>query len=121
MNEVFLSGIIETMPKQVSHVNETLHVRLLLRVSHRTVAGVEKQERYPINAWRATASRLLELAKPGSRMSLKGYLSQHTTANGTFVEVTVDEFCIAANSKPGRTLSNSMPPAESVVQCEATE
>ena len=48
MNEVFLSGIIETMPKQVSHVNETPHVRLLLRVSHRTVAGVEKQERYPI-------------------------------------------------------------------------
>lgn len=83
MNEVFLSGIIETMPKQVAHVNETPHLRLLLRVSHRTVAGVEKQERYPINAWRATASRLLELAKPGSRMSLKGYLSQHTTANGT--------------------------------------
>ena len=54
-------------------------------------------------------------------MSLKGYLSQHTTANGTFVEVTVDEFCIAANSKPGRTLSNSMQPAESVAQCEATE
>ena len=74
-----------------------------------------------IYLWRATASRLLELAKPGSRMSLKGYLSQHTTANGTFVEVTVDEFCIAANSKPGRTLSNSMPPAESVAQCEATE
>ena len=43
MNEVFLSGIIETMPKQVSHVNETPHVRLLLRVSHRRTISTEEE------------------------------------------------------------------------------
>lgn len=96
MNHVFLSGTAATAPKMVSQGNETAHAVMELTVTHRTAAGVEKREQYPISAWHGTARRMAELVTPGSRMSVKGYLSQKQTAEGIFLEVTVEEFQLSA-------------------------
>lgn len=83
MNHVFLSGIVESMPITVSASDQTLHVRMNLTVSHRTAAGIEKKEQYPISAWRGIATRMVELIRPGAHVSIKGYLSQKQTSEGT--------------------------------------
>ena len=92
MNHVFLSGIVESMPITVSASDQTLHVRMNLTVSHRTAAGIEKKEQYPISAWRGIATRMVELIRPGAHVSIKGYLSQKQTSEGTLIEVTAEEF-----------------------------
>ena len=92
MNHVFLSGITERGAQLVSRENETPHAILLLNVTHRTLSGVEKKEQYPLSAWRGTAQRLAQLAKPGTRITIKGYLSQRKMNHGVALEVTVEEF-----------------------------
>ena len=98
MNDVFLSGIIKTTPKIVSSHNETPHAIMDLTVTHRSAKGVEKHEQYPLSAWRGIATKMVELIKPGSHVSIKGYLSQKQTNDGVFLEITVEEFNVAARS-----------------------
>lgn len=97
MNHVFLSGIAEKGALLVSRENETPHAVMELTVIHRTAGGIEKREQYPISAWRGTAQRLVELAKPGARISIKGYLSQRQKPEGILLEVTAEEFLVAQN------------------------
>lgn len=102
MNHVFVSGIAEKDAMLVSRENETPHAVMHLTVTHRTANGTEKREQYPISAWRGTAQRLVELAKAGTRISIKGYLSQRQTTEGILLEVTAEEFLIAQNSPASR-------------------
>lgn len=102
MNHVFVSGIAEKDAKLVSRENEPPHAVMYLTVTHRTANGTEKREQYPISAWRGTAQRLVELAKAGARISIKGYLSQRQTPEGILLEVTAEEFLIGQNSPASR-------------------
>ena len=107
MNHVFLSGIAESAPRTVSHSQGVLHAAMDLTVTHTTSSGVEKRERYPISAWRGIAKRMTELVRPGSRVSVKGYLSQKQTQEGVFLEVTAEEFQVSARSigiRPARRI-----------------
>ena len=58
MNHVFLSGVAESTPVLVSRDEQTPHAVMALTVSHRTAAGVEKKEQYPISAWHSAALRM---------------------------------------------------------------
>lgn len=114
MNHVFLSGIVESAPRIVSQDHNVLHAVMDLTVTHKTAAGVEKQEQYPISAWRGIAKRMTEMIKPGSRVSVKGYLSQKPTPEGIFLEVTAEEFQVSEHSfvvRPLRRKSIPLRPA----------
>lgn len=100
MNHVFLSGRAETGAVLVSKDQETPHAVMTLTVTHRTAAGQEKKERYPVSAWRATAQRLAESVRTGSRVTVTGYLSQRQTPEGIFLEVTADEFQASPPTAP---------------------
>ena len=102
MNHVFLSGIAETAPRVVSQGNGVFHTIMNLTVIHKTVMGVEKQEQYPISAWRGIAKRMTELIMAGSRVSIKGYLSQKQTPDGIYLEVTVEEFHVSSHDSIAR-------------------
>lgn len=92
MNHVFLSGITDKDATLISREGQTPHARLLLRISHRSASGAEKHELFPVSAWRGTALQLAAQAKAGTRLSLKGYLSQRHTPEGIVLEVTAEEF-----------------------------
>lgn len=92
MNHVFLSGIVEKAPIMVSKENEIPHVTLELTVTHFNTSGKEKREKYPLSAWRGIAYRIMELVKPGSRISIEGYLCQKATEEGILLEIAVKEF-----------------------------
>ena len=92
MNHVFLSGIVEKAPIMVSKENEIPHVTLELTVTHFNTSGKEKRERYPLSAWRGIAYRILELVKPGVRISIEGYLCQKATEEGILLEIAIKEF-----------------------------
>ena len=95
MNHVFLSGICEKGAYLVSPNTEIPHAKMALTVTHYTSTGMEKKEQYPISAWRSTALRLAQLAKPGTRITIKGYLSQHLVGQTTMIEVTAEEFQVS--------------------------
>lgn len=92
MNHVFLSGTVDSAPVLLSLPEQTPHVIMDLIITHRTAAGIEKKERYPISAWHGIATRAMELIRPGAHVSIKGYLSQKQTINGVMIEVTAEEF-----------------------------
>ena len=122
MNHVFLSGIVATAPDMVSGVEKTPHAVMKLAVSHRTAAGVEKKEEYPVSAWRGIARRMVELVKPGSHVSIKGYLSQKQTNEGIFLEVTAEEFQVSARSSIVRPMrGNAAPLHFPAVLCPAKQ
>ena len=95
MNHVFLSGTINAAPKMISNENEIPHAIMDLTVTHKSAKGVEKNEQYPISAWRGIATKMVEMIKPGCFVSIKGYLSQKQTNEGVFLEITVEEFNVA--------------------------
>ncbi|MCI5564432.1 MAG: single-stranded DNA-binding protein [Clostridiales bacterium] len=109
MNHVFLSGVAESTPVLVSRDEQTPHAVMALTVSHRTAAGVEKKEQYPISAWHSAALRMTELIRPGARVSIKGYLSQRQTGEGIFLEVTAEEFLVSSPPSIVRPLRRSTP------------
>ena len=109
MNHVFLSGTVNTVPKLVHSENETPHAIMDLTVTHRTVAGIEKSEQYPISAWRGIALRMTEMITPGSRVSIKGYLSQKVLGDSIFIEVTAEEFQVSNRGPSIRPARRIMP------------
>ena len=109
MNHVFLSGTVNTVPKLVHSENETPHAIMDLTVNHRTIAGIEKSEQYPISAWRGIALRMTEMITPGSRVSIKGYLSQKALGDSIFIEVTAEEFQVSNRSPSIRPTRRIMP------------
>ena len=88
----------------VSAPDQTPHALMNLTISHRTAAGVEKKEQYPISAWRGIAQRMVEIVKPGAHVSIKGYLTQKQTNEGTFMEVTAEEFQSTMPTSPVRPI-----------------
>lgn len=100
MNHVFLSGIAATSPHMISHENQSPHATVGLIVTHKTAAGVEKRETYPLAGWHGIAQRMCAMIKPGSRMSITGHLSQAPTPEGPRMEITVKEFQVSARSTP---------------------
>ena len=115
MNHVFLSGTVETAPRVVSQGDDVLHAVMDLTVIHKTAAGTEKHEQYPISAWRGIAKRMTEMITPGSRVSVKGYLSQKRTPEGIFLEVTAEEFQVSARLPAIRPLRRNAVPFRPVV------
>ena len=109
MNHVFISGTVAEAPRMVSQENEIPHAVLELTVTHKTASGVEKQEQYPISAWRVIAKRMTEMIVPGSRISVKGYLSQKQTPEGVYLEVTAEKFQVSTRPAIIRPLRRSIP------------
>ena len=86
------TGDIDRLAGEYSHIIVGIgnpEVRLSL------LKELEKKEQYPISAWRSTALRLAQLAKPGTRITIKGYLSQHLVGQTTMIEVTAEEFQVS--------------------------
>ena len=121
MNHVFLSGTVEKAPQMVSQGNETPHAILELTVSHKTASGVEKQEQYPISAWRGIAKRMSEMVAPGARVSVKGYLSQKQTPEGIYLEVTAEEFQVSVRPAVVRPLRRNILPVRSAADSDNAE
>ena len=121
MNHVFLSGTVNSGPQMVSQGNEIAHAVLKLTVTHKTATGVEKQEQYPISAWRGIAKRMTEMITPGSRVSVKGYLSQKQTPEGIYLEVTAEEFQVSARPTVVRPLRRNAFPFRAAADAASSE
>ncbi len=79
---------------------ETPHAVFALTVTHRTAAGVFKQEQYPVHAWRGTALQLMRMVQDKSRVSISGYLIQRTTPQGIEMSITISEFQVSGSAAP---------------------
>lgn len=98
MNTVHLSGVAESSPSIVSRPGEPVHSIFKLDVAHKTSAGVEKHESYPISGWRGVGERMHEKINSGAHVSIEGYLSQKWVDGVPSIEITVTEFMTTPRS-----------------------
>ena len=98
MNTVHLSGVAESSPSIVSRPGEPIHSIFKLDVAHKTSAGVEKHESYPISGWRGVGERMHEKINSGAHVSIEGYLSQKWVDGVPSIEITVTEFMTTPRS-----------------------
>ena len=90
MNRVYISGKIAESPLMRMD-GGIAHLTALLRVSHRTHAGIRKSEDYRINAWNRIAQWGMANLERGQVVAVQGYLTQNH-ADGNTTEITVEEF-----------------------------
>ena len=90
MNRVYISGKLAESPLMRMD-GGIAHLTALLRVSHRTRAGMRKSEDYRINAWNRIAQWGMANLERGQIVAVQGYLTQNH-ADGNATEVTVEEF-----------------------------
>ena len=90
MNRVYISGKLAESPLMRMD-GGIAHLTALLRVSHRTRAGMRKFEDYRINAWNRIAQWGMANLERGQIVAVEGYLTQNR-ADGNVTEITVEEF-----------------------------
>ena len=90
MNRVYISGKLAESPLMRMD-GGIAHLTALLRVSHRTRAGMRKSEDYRINAWNRIAQWGMANLERGQIVAVEGYLTQNR-ADGNVTEITVEEF-----------------------------
>ena len=90
MNRVYISGKLAESPLMRMD-GGIAHLKALLRVSHRTRAGMRKSEDYRINAWNRIAQWGMANLERGQIVAVQGYLTQNR-ADGNVTEITVEEF-----------------------------
>ena len=94
MNEVYLSGVIDSISALRITEKENAHLMLQMRVSHRNREKRIKHELYTVNAWNNLAAWGDQALKPGLLITVRGYLTQRPTDNGPHTEVTARYFTI---------------------------
>lgn len=104
MNKVYLSGEVATQPTLTE--GAVPHMIFDLLVTHRTAAGVRKEERYRVNAWHDAARWGFANLRRGQPVAVQGYLTQQVVADAgrtlTLVDVTATEFLPGPDARPWR-------------------
>ena len=113
MNRVYMSGKLAESPLMRMD-GGIAHLTAVLRVSHRTRAGIRKSEDYRINAWNRIAQWGMANLERGQVVAVQGYLTQNH-ADGNTTEITVEEFL------PVRVSAPSAVPAPEVEMDERTD
>ena len=98
MNRVYMSGKLAESPLMRMD-GGIAHLTAVLRVSHRTRAGIRKSEDYRINAWNRIAQWGMANLERGQVVAVQGYLTQNH-ADGNTPEITVEEFLPVRVSAP---------------------
>ena len=109
MNSVFLSGRLETPIQVMSSEDAPLHIKAAIRVPHFTAAGIRKSDVFTLSAWRGIAKRFMDQARVGSNIVLEGYLSNQSSTDSSFMEVTVTEFRIITKEVHDKTAFRPTP------------
>ena len=109
MNSVFLSGRLETPIQVMSSEDAPLHIKAAIRVPHFTAAGIRKSDVFTLSAWRGIAKRFMDQARVGSSIVLEGYLSNQSSTDSSFMEVTVTEFRIITKEIRDKTTVRQTP------------
>lgn len=94
MNDVFLEGVIISLTPNEVKPNNTNLVTCQLMVPHRNRSGQLKQESYTILAWNKLATWVEKALRPGTRVFVKGYLTQRLQNGLTFSDVTASRIII---------------------------
>lgn len=102
MNKVYLSGEVATQPTLTE--GAAPHMIFDLLVTHRTAAGVRREELYRVNAWHEAARWGFANLRRGQRAALQGYLTQYVATDLErpikMVDVTATEFFPGADARP---------------------
>ena len=98
MNKLFLSGRICSDPTLISTEGDAHHLAFSLEVCHRTAKGILKSEMYIVNAWNSCALWGMQHLRKGTKIALRGYLTQrmHDAGACRFLstEITAEEFLL---------------------------
>ena len=113
MNRVYMSGKLAESPLMRMD-GGIAHLTAVLRVSHRTRAGIRKSEDYRINAWNRIAQWGMANLERGQVVAVQGYLTQNHS-DGNTTEITVEEFL------PVRVPAPSAVPVPEVEMDERTD
>lgn len=88
MNEVYVSGKVDSVSVLQNVAKGKVHLMLHMRVSHQNQRKVIKHELYAINAWNGLAAWAERAIKPGEFVMVCGYLSQRKSDDKSHVEIT---------------------------------
>lgn len=88
MNEVYVSGKVDSVSMLHNAAKGKAHLMLHVRVSHQNQRKVIKNELYAINAWNGLAAWAERVIKPGEFVMVCGYLSQRKSDDKSHVEIT---------------------------------
>lgn len=88
MNEIYLSGTVADRPTRSEQGGRARHTAFHLLVTHRNSLGFTRCELYHINTWNALADWVGLNLIPGTRVMLRGYLTQRAGNSGVSVEIT---------------------------------
>lgn len=88
MNEVYLTGTIESISVLQITEKGNAYLMLQVRVSHRNREKKIKHELYTVNTWNMLAAWANHALKPGLSIVVRGYLTQRPADNGPHTEVT---------------------------------
>ncbi len=88
MNEVYLSGEVDSVSALHHAGPGKAHLMLHMCVSHQNRDKKVKRERYAVHAWNSLAVWASQAVKPGMPMVVHGYLTQRALDGGIQVEVT---------------------------------
>jgi len=94
MNEVYLSGAIDSISELRITEKGNSHLMLQVRVSHRNREKKIKHELYTVNAWNNLAAWADQALKPGLSVMVRGYLTQRPTDKDPRAEVTARYFMV---------------------------
>lgn len=110
MNEVYLSGAIDSVSALRITEKGNAYLMLQMRVSHRNRENKVKHELYNVNAWNNLAAWASHALKPGLSVMVRGYLTQRPTDTGPHAEVTARYFMI---NQPSPSVTEAQTPPES--------
>lgn len=94
MNEVYISGKVDSVSVLHNIAKGKAHLMLHIRVSHQNQKKEIKNELYAVNAWNNLAVWAEQAIKPGMFVMVRGYLIQHSVDNVARVEVAARHFMI---------------------------
>ena len=99
MNNVFLSGMVTSVPVLRMESGEIPHLTFGLSVRHRTRAGEFRSETYRVSAWYSAARWGAEHLARGQVIGVQGYLTQRKISRdgspAFATEIVAEEFLFA--------------------------
>lgn len=102
MNEVYISGKVDSISTLRIAESKNVHLMLQVRVSHQKRNKKVKHELYTVNAWNNLAAWANRVIKPDMPVMVRGYLTQRSQNGNIQVEVTAKHFWLG-QAKPSIT------------------
>ena len=94
MNEVFLNGMVASVVSPNHFSADAKHLILQLQVPHRNRNQQLKHDLFTINVWSSLAEWAATALKPGTRITVMGYLTQQLHQGKVETEVTAKRIFI---------------------------